>query len=644
MPLQPTIIKLLISIGVLLIIPHIGELPLPFIVIGFSLLGWRALTLWFPNTLPSKWLLLPLSIGLAFFVLKTFGMSLGRDASSSLLIILMGLKLLESRSSRDTQAVIYLNFFILITPFLFEQYIEIATYAFCVFFLLLFSLTINNTQCHRLKNPGLLRISAAILFLSVPLMLIFFIFFPRMIGPLWAMPNQQSAISGLSDTINPGNVSNLALSDKTAFRVRFDGTAPKQKDLYWRGPVFWETDGRSWTLTPPKSDSFKRAKAINNEGLDIQYTLMMEPHHQYWLFALDIPAAAPKNARLTHDHQLILNKKLSRNISFNIRSTSQKIQAKPSDNDLNRALHIPDNTDPRVFDLANKWLKANADNQGVIKQALEFYNKEFYYTLKPPSLGQDPVSEFLFDTKRGFCGHFATSFATLMRAAGIPSRLVAGYQGGVYNKVGDFYNIRQADAHVWVEVWLEEAGWVRIDPTAAIAPNRIEHSIDPSSQQANSDINFLITPPEGFQQWAQQLKWALNSLDYYWQNAVLAYGPEKQLNFLSNLGIFDWRGMVKWLAVLSGLVLIGSIGAVLLLQKKSHDAVQTAYLVLCKSLAKRIGQRQPHETTTDYFNRAIKQYPQRAGDLTTLKTLYLNTRYGKEAEHSFIQQVKHFHF
>lgn len=231
-----------------------------------------------------------------------------------------------------------------------------------------------------------------------------------------------------------------------------------------------------------------------------------------------------------------------------------------------------------------------------------------------------------------------------MRAAGIPSRLVAGYQGGVYNKVGDFYNIRQADAHVWVEVWLEEAGWVRIDPTAAIAPNRIEHSIDPSSQQANSDINFLITPPEGFQQWAQQLKWALNSLDYYWQNAVLAYGPEKQLNFLSNLGIFDWRGMVKWLAVLSGLVLIGSIGAVLLLQKKSHDAVQTAYLVLCKSLAKRIGQRQPHETTTDYFNRAIKQYPQRAGDLTTLKTLYLNTRYGKEAEHSFIQQVKHFHF
>ena len=640
--LQPIIIKLLIIIGVLLIIPHIGELPTSFIAIGFSLLGWRALTLWFPSTLPNKWVLLPFSMGLAFFVLKTFGMSLGRDASSSLLIVLMGLKLLESRSARDVQAVIYMSFFILITPFLFEQRIEVALYALCVFFLLLFSLVINNTHCSTLKSPVLLRLSGLVLLQAIPLMLIFFLLFPRMVGPLWTMPDEQSAVSGISDSINPGTVSNLALSDETAFRVRFNGVVPEQKDLYWRGPVFWETDGKSWTLTPPKRDTFERATPVTDQATDIHYTLMMEPHHQFWLYALDIPATAPKKTRLTHDHQLILTNKLSRNISFDIRSTTQKSLTELSNKDLSRALKIPNNTDPRVIALANKWAKTSKNKNEIVKRALQFYNDEFYYTLKPPSLGKNPVAEFLFESKRGFCGHFATSFATLMRVAGIPTRLVGGYQGGVYNKVGDFYNVRQADAHVWAEVWLREKGWVRVDPTAAIAPNRIEHSINPSLQRINNDINFLLTPPEGFQKWAQQLKWAINSFDYYWQDAVLAYGPEKQLDFLSKFGILDWGDMVKWLAILSGLTLLVSLSVVLLLQKNTHDPAQKAYLTLCKKLAKKAGARLPHETSTDYFNRAIQHYPQKAEHIRALQTLYLNTRYGKSAEQIFIQNVRGF--
>ena len=641
-PLQAVNIKLLIIIGVLLIAPHIGELPTSFIMIGFSLLGWRALTLWFPNTLPNKWVLLPLSIGLAFFVLKTFGMSLGRDASSSLLIVLMGLKLLESRSARDVQAVIYMSFFVLITPFLFEQRIEIAIYSLFIFYLLLFSLVINNTQCGALKNPALLRLSGLVLVQAIPLMLIFFLLFPRMVGPLWAMPDEQSAISGISDSINPGTVSNLALSSETAFRVRFNDAVPEQKDLYWRGPVYWETNGKSWTLTPPKRDSFERATPIPDHTSDIQYTLMMEPHHQFWLYALDIPATAPKNSRLTHDHQLILAKKLSRNISFDIRSTSQKILTELSDKDLSRALKIPDNTDPRVLALANEWAKTSKNKSDIVKRALQFYNDEFYYTLKPPSLGKDPIAEFLFESKRGFCGHFATSFATLMRVADIPTRLVGGYQGGVYNKVGDFYNIRQADAHVWAEIWLSEKGWIRVDPTAAIAPNRIEHSIDPSLQRINRDINFLLTPPEGLQKWTQQLKWAINSFDYYWQDAVLAYGPEKQLDFLSKFGILDWGDMVKWLAILSGLTLLISLSVVLLLQKDTHDPAQKAYLTLCKKLAKKAGARLPHETSTDYFNRTIQHYPQKAEHIRLLQSLYLNTRYAKGSEQVFIQNVRDF--
>lgn len=640
--LQPVIIKLLIITGVLLIIPHIGELPPSFIVMGFILLGWRALTLWFPSALPNKWLLLPLSLGLAFFVLKTFGMSLGRDASSSLLIVLMGLKLLESRSTRDIQAVIYMSFFVLITPFLFEQRIEIALYALGIFYLLLSSLVINNTHSSALKSPPLLRLSGLVLLQAIPLMLVFFLLFPRMIGPLWAMPDEQSAVSGISDSINPGIVSNLALSSETAFRVRFNDVVPAQKDLYWRGPVYWETNGKSWTLTPPRKKSFERATPAPIQDSDIHYTLMMEPHQQFWLYALDLPADAPKNSRLTHDHQLLLGKKLSRNISFDIRSTTQRALTDLSNSDRQRALKLPDNTDARVFALVDQWAKKDANKGNIIQQALAFYNKEFYYTLKPPSLGKDPVAEFLFESKRGFCGHFATSFATLMRAANIPARLVGGYQGGIYNKVGDFYNVRQADAHVWVEVWLAQSGWVRIDPTAAIAPNRIEHSINPSLQQINGGINFQLNPPEGFKKWAQQVKWTINSFDYYWQNSVLAYGPEKQLDFLSNFGIVDWGDMVKWLAILSGLILLISISTILLLQKTTLDPVQKAYLDLCKKLTKKAGPRQQYETSTYYFNRAIKHYPEKAEQLTTLQKSYLQARYGEGAEQIFIDNVKRF--
>ena len=640
--LNPLVVKLLIAIGVLLIVPHIGELPPTFITIGFVLLGWRALTIRFPNALPNKWLLLALSLGLAFFVLKTYGMSLGRDASSSLLILLMGLKLLESRSPRDIQAVIYMNFFVLITPFLFDQLIEIALYALFIFYLLLFSLVINNTHCHHFNNPPLLRLSGLVLLQAFPLMLVFFLLFPRMIGPLWAMPDEKPAISGISNTINPGLVSNLALSGKTAFRVRFNGQTPTQKDLYWRGPVFWETNGQAWTLTPPKKSAFEQASPAPKKESDYHYTLMMEPHQQFWLYALDLPADAPHKSRLTHDHQLILDKKLHRNITFDIRSTTQRNATSLSDSDRKRALALPDNTDSRIFALVDQWAKNASNKDNIIQQALQFYNNEFYYTLRPPSLGKDPVAEFLFDSKRGFCGHFATSFATLMRAAKIPTRLIGGYQGGIYNEVGDFYNIRQADAHVWAEVWLEKKGWVRVDPTAAIAPRRIEQSIDPNLQQFNRHINFELTPPEGIQKWAQQLKWVINSVDYYWQNAVLAYGPEKQLDFLSNFGIVNWQEMILWLAVFSGLILLGSISALFLLKNQLNDPVQTAYLTLCKKLARKTGPRHPYETATDYFNRAIKNYPNQSKRLLTLQTLYLNARYGKGGEDIFIENVKRF--
>ena len=322
-------------------------------------------------------------------------------------------------------------------------------------------------------------------------------------------------------------------------------------------------------------------------------------------------------------------------------STHKKLTSLTSD-DKHRALELPDNTDPRVKFLVKQWLEQSKSEMDVINQALQFYNQQFYYTLTPPSLGNDPVAEFLFDTKRGFCGHFASSFAILMRAAHIPARLVAGYQGGMYNKVGDFYTIRQADAHVWTEVWLDNSGWVRIDPTAAIAPDRIQHSIDVNQHQLNGEVKYLLTAPEGLNKWSKNIGSFVHSLDYYWQNAVLAYGPETQLDFLSNVGITDWTQMVIWLSIISVFFVLLSLTSLFISRRENNDPIQKLYLSFCKRLAKQGGSRYPHETASAYFQRVAKKKPSKKQALKKIEYYYLNARYGHGSIESLKQALKRF--
>lgn len=635
--------KLLLFSSFLLVLPHIGQLNTLFIVFSLTLLLWRALAMRYPQCLPKKILLLPTAVLLVLFVLKEFNMSLGRDASSSLLIILIGLKMLEGQTKRDAQAFIYIAFFILITPFLFDQKITQALYSLALFFILLIALIINNSNISKITPPAFIRITGLILLQGIPLMLVFFIFFPRMIGPLWALPDDVStAVSGISDHINPGAVSNLALSEQTAFRVQFKGQQPTQQELYWRGPVFWKTDGQQWTLSKPPKLPVEINKKIADNRQTYQYTMMMEPHQQFWLYSLDTPIKAPPHVELTGDFQLIAQRKLSRNISFDMSSSTHKKLTSLTSDDKHRALELPDNTDPRIKFLVKQWLEQSKSEMDVINQALQFYNQQFYYTLTPPSLGNDPVAEFLFNTKRGFCGHFASSFAILMRVAHIPARLVAGYQGGMYNKVGDFYTIRQADAHVWTEVWLDNSGWVRIDPTAAIAPDRIQHSIDVNQHQLNGEVKYLLTAPEGLNKWSKNIGSFVHSLDYYWQNAVLAYGPETQLDFLSNVGITDWTQMVIWLSIISGFFVLLSLTSLFISRREKNDPIQKLYLSFCKRLAKQGGSRYPYETASAYFQRVAKKYPSKKQALKKIEHYYLNARYGHGSIESLKQALKRF--
>jgi transglutaminase-like putative cysteine protease len=537
-------------------------------------------------------------------------------------------------------AVIFVSLFVLITPFLFEQTIPMALYGLLIFFLLLSALVINNTNTTTISSVFVYRFTGTIILLAIPLMVISFVLFPRMIGPLWAMPKDSSnAVSGIADTINPGLISNLALSKKIAFRARFQDKTPAQKNLYWRGPVFWNTDGRQWKLSPSKT--IKDIASDMPVDSIYNYSIIMEPHQQFWLYGLDSPISAPKGIRLTEDHQLINKVKLTRSRVFEFTSSTTPIATAISDADKSRALTLPNNTDNKIYKLAETWRGKTNNDIDVINTGLQYFNQQdFYYTLTPPTLGNDPVADFLFKTKRGFCGHYATSYAVVLRAAGIPARLVAGYQGGVYNELGDFWEVRQADAHVWVEAWVETLGWLRVDPTAAIAPNRIEHSINLNNQTAGDEIQFFIEPPEGFAKWGQQLNSIIQTVDYYWEAGVLAYGPEVQNEFLSNVGIDGWEDMVMWLAILGGLFILLLATYMYHQTPQKVDPVQKAYLTLCKKLAKKAGARKCHETSSDYFQRAINYHPRIKKELLTVKNLYLNARYGKGITSRFIESLK----
>jgi len=639
--ITPLSLKLLLICGFLLVLPHIANLKPEFIVISLALLTWRAITLKFPQYIPNKWLLLPLSILLALFILKNFGMSFGRDASSSLLIVLLALKLLECRKSRDVIATVFIGFFVLITPFLFDQSIILALYSVCIFLLLLLTLLINTTGQKTLQSFTLFRLSATILLQAIPLMLIGFLLFPRMIGPLWALPDDASnAVSGISDTINPGQISNLALSSATAFRVTFEGEPPEQKNLYWRGPVFYETDGIKWQYKGNYKTAGKLTHSV--KPIEYKYTVIMEPHHQTWLYSLDLPNHKVANSKLSEDRQLMLSKKLGRTLSYTLTSSNAS-NTKLTDTLKKRSLNLPKNTSDNILSLAENFRKNSSNDLETVNKALQHFNQQdFFYTLKPPLLGKNPNDEFLFKTKQGFCSHYASAFTVLMRAANIPARIIAGYQGGIHNTLGGFWEIRQADAHVWVEVWLKNSGWTRVDPTAAIAPERILNSINLAEQLRVGEVRFNISRPDGFMAFTQQAKWLLNTIDYYWQSGVLAYGPENQAEFLNQAGIKGWEDMVKWLTIFS-------IGFLLLLiiylnfsKKTKPDKAQQILLSFCKHLSKRYGEKHPYETVSDYFDRVKKQNSKLTTSLNIINQNYLNCRYGRADIEPFKKSVKAF--
>ncbi len=615
--------SLILSI-LLVIAPHADHLPLWVSVLCAALLIWRTVLAYRTSPLPPRWLLLLITLVGVAVIGKSYHTLFGRDVGVTLLMMLATLKLLELRSVRDAMAIIYLSCFIIITNFFYSQSIPTAL-------LMLLSLIVIVASWLRIQAPSIrlrpqLRFASVLLLQSLPLMLVLFVLFPRVQGPLWGMPQDVYNSSGLSDDMSPGSLSKLSLSEAVAFRTTYATTAPPRDQMYWRGPVLWQYDGRTWTRG---TSAYPYAPQFTATSVPFEYSVVLEPHNKRWLYALDMPATLPANTRLNTDFQLLNNAPVNARMRYQMSSTLRyHANAEETPAQLQRGLQLPPRLNPRTLALAQMWHAQQSDPAELVKTALRYFNQEkFSYTLEPPLLGRDGVDEFLFDTRQGFCEHYASAFVYLMRAAGVPSRVVTGYQGGEFNAFGNYYIVRQSDAHAWAEVWIAAIGWVRVDPTAAIAPERVERNLA-AALKDNTALPFMARNPPA---WLNKLRLNIDAISNSWNMWVLGYDPERQFALLTRMGMEDvsWQRMARDL-MLGLAVILAVLAAVMFrhLFKRDPDRVHAAWLRLCKRMAKAGLPRVAHEGALDYANRVGALRPSLASELQDIAQRYVQLRYG----------------
>lgn len=625
---QRTLIFLLSSVA-LMMFPHFWHIPLPIFGFFCAMLLWRFIAIWKIRWQPHPLILLLLILGGIALLLSHFSGFLGRDAGTSLFVIALSLKLLEIKQDRDLYLISYLAFIVASSQFLFEQSILMAVYILFVCGALLTTLIIINTQ--QLKTREAIKKSAIIMAQALPITLVLFFLFPRIQAPDWVFFNDSntSAKTGLSHTLEPGSITSLALSAKLAFRVKFENDdIPPPRQRYWRGPVYSYTNGKRWI------ESLKYAygpymDAPKFSGKAYKYTMLLEPQNKNWVYGLDMPAQFSTDIYKNQHHQLISKEHSTNRSEHSLVSYPHYNTGYITKGEFLENTQLPAPASERLNNFVQELKGFDGKNETFINNLLQhFKTKDFYYTLSPPLMEENPIEAFLFETRRGFCSHYATSFVYLMRIANIPARVIGGYQGGEFNRVGKFLEIRQADAHAWAEVWLENKGWVRVDPTAAVAPERVERGIDIEEQLSQGEVNFISFVHKNYG-WLKKSQQLWKSLDYSWQRWVVQYDTDNQSRFLSSLGINNLKTIIYWMM---GLITLITLFLAAYLFKNSHRSIDKAslyYSKFCRKLAKAGLSRQINESANDFASRVKSRFPEQRQNVITITRLYNQLRYGK---------------
>jgi transglutaminase-like putative cysteine protease len=632
-------ISLLIGALAMALVPHISGLPLWVVLWCIVAWGYVLLVIRYGLPMPGRTLRLILTIGGTAVILLTTGFSFDRYSSVALLWIMASIKPMEIRTYRDEMVTIFLIYFLAVASLFFTSSLAVGLYM--AFSICVSTAVLIHIHQPRSKCSGDLKLAASLMLKALPLTLILFIVFPRINGSLWGMRSPATARSGFSDRLTPGSVSHLVRNNEVAFRAEFDGRIPEPDSLYWRGLVFWFFDGHTWQYSRNSIYFDPPLKGQDPVG----YTITLEPHNQRWLFTLDLPYKYGSRALFISDHTLTSRWIVRQRIRYRAKSYLS-YNTGPFREWESAALYIPAGTNPQAVALARKWRAGSNSLNGVVQTALRYFQSgDFSYTLNPPLLGDASVDDFLFNTRKGYCEHYASAFAFLMRAAGVPARIVAGYLGGELNPYGKYLIVRQSDAHVWVEVWLPRKGWVRIDPTLAVASRRVDQGAA-AALPLEEQLSL-----QAYAGWGALARYRLtlglgwDAVNNHWNKWVLGYSNYSQKTLFTRIGIKagTWAGSAK--AFVLGIGIMGSLSLLYFLGTMGRpaarqDAVQHVYLKFCAKLD-RIGlARMPSQGPLDFTEMVIAVRNDLQTSVLDIVNLYISLRYAGGGNKDDLKRLK----
>jgi len=638
---MPTTRNIPLHLGALAIafLPHIPRLPLWVVFWCAIAWGYTLVVIKYRLSLPAKAPRLILTIGGTAAVLLTSGFSLDRYSSVALLWIMASIKPMEIRTYRDEMVTIFLTYFLAVSSLFFASSFAVGLY-------MAFPLGITTAVLIYLHQPhskfsGSLGLSATLMLKALPLTLVLFIMFPRIHGSLWGMRTPATARSGFSDRLMPGSVTHLVRNNDIAFRVAFDGRIPEPDRLYWRGLVFWFFDGQAWQH---RRNSLTAGTPLKGQN-SVAYTITLEPHNQRWLFALDLPYKFGSTVLFSSDHTLTSPWIVRQPIQYRVQSYIT-YNTGPLREWKSAALQTPWGANPQAAALARKWRVDAKSMADVVDKALRhFQHNDFNYTLNPPPLGDESIDDFLFKTRKGYCEHYASAFAFLMRAAGIPARIVAGYLGGELNPYGQYLIVRQSDAHVWVEVWLPGKGWVRIDPTLSVAPQRVAQGPAAALPPEERSTLKAFTDSGPLAKYWLKLEFGWDAINNQWNKWVLGYSKTMQKTLFVKIGIKPgtWAGLAK--TIILGIGLIGALAVLYFFRFLGRppgktDTVQHTYLKFCDKLD-RIGlAKTPSQGPLDFTETVIAVRKDLKTSVLDIVNLYIHLRYAGNGNKDDLQRLK----
>jgi transglutaminase-like putative cysteine protease len=622
--------------------PHVPHLPAWVTLLLLAVCAWRwtaDLRGWRLAPLPFRIVVVLVSTAAIFGTYRTLN---GIEAGTAFLVLMAAAKLLETRTSRDLTVIVFIGWFLLYAALLREQSLSQLPWLLASTFLAAVALMRVHASSAQAPARHIVRRTLRLLLLAAPLALLLFLLFPRLPGPFWGIDSRSEARTGLDDEMTPGDVSDLSASGEVAFRVRFFGAMPRPEQRYWRGPVLHEFDGRSWRR--PSAQAFPQPQ-VTFRGPAIRYQVTLQPHARRWVLALDLPSTWPeREITQSFDLTLLSARPINNVAAFDLTShmdftAGASLAASMRRKDL--ALPL-DGSNARSVALGRELAARHAGNPRAIVGAMlaMFRQQPFEYTMQPPLLADNAVDEFLFGSRKGFCEHYASAFTVVMRAAGVPARVVTGYQGGEFNPFGGYLIVRQSDAHAWSEVWIEGRGWSRVDPTAAVAPERIQGGlIDAVAADEPVPGRLRDTSPIWLQ---MELGW--DAVNDFWNQRVVRFDAQSQFDLLERLGVDepDWRAL--------GLGLAGSLAAFFVAlstylawryRPPPRDWPGRLHDVVIARLRKRGLTPGPAEGPVAFIERAERDCPDIARALADIRKLYAALRYGPAPRADDLQRLKH---